>query len=252
MNFYQVQRSIPFPKTYQRPSTQTCTLSSSPMILLKKSSGRHSQKPVKSFLWRWTREYRSLEIKKFLNISTHLFSSRKSAMLRLLLENSITPISSVQDLWKLNCGYQRMKSNNKRKPRKTEKSIKFLTKSSRELETWVLDPKLHQDRSCQEVHHSHNQEYQVVTDNTHNNTLKEEATVWEEEEVQEVKVQWEEVACNLCTWDNTSKVNKECHSQDKCHNKWDHLSLNNSQAWHQFLKSYCHKLILPNTTAWLI
>jgi len=180
------------------------------------------------------------------------FSLKKSVMLKQPSENSITPMFLVQDLLRLSYGYQRKKLNNKRKQKKTEKFIKFLTKSSRESATWVLVLKCNQDRPTKVVNHSHKElAFQELMVNIHSNsTLKEVAMVWEEEVLQEeVEDKWEEVVClNLWQWDNISKVNQECHIQVKCP-IWDNLSLNNSQVvWLQFLKLCYHPMILTNTT----
>jgi len=97
-------------------------------------------------------------------------------MLKLQLENSTTLIYSVQDLLRLNYGYQRTKLNNKRKPRKTEKSIKSLIKSLRVLETWELVLRLNQDSHTKEVNHSHKVEFQAdISNNINNHTDNKEA-----------------------------------------------------------------------------
>lgn len=161
------------------------------------------------------------------------FSSRKLAMLKQQLGSSIIQLYSVQDLLRLNYGFQRKKLNNKKKPRKTEKSINYLTISLRELEEWVLDPKFKVDKLIKEDSNSH-QAHQVCQDsmdNTNNNSqAKEVVTEWEEEEVPKEEVEaCQEVECKVCIW-VVSLQDKECHIQARCHNKWDHHSLNNSQV----------------------
>ena len=93
-------------------------------------------------------------------------------MLNQQSESSITQPYLVQDLLRLNYGFQKKKSNNKEKPRKTEKSINFLTTLLRELEEWALDLKFKEDSLSKEDNNSH-QEHQVCQDsmdNTINNS----------------------------------------------------------------------------------
>lgn len=103
--------------------------------------------------------------------------SKKSAMLRLLLENSTTLMYLVQDHLRLNYGYQRKRSNNKRKPRKTEKFIKFLTKSLKVLEIWEYNN--NQDRPFKEDNHSHKgvMFHKAMDSNTNNNNSKDKEAV---------------------------------------------------------------------------
>lgn len=149
----------------------------------------------------------------------HSFSMRRLAMLKLLSGSSTTPISSVQDHSRLNFGYPRKKSNNREKPRRTEKFIKSLTKSSRVLEIWELVPKLLQDSHTKVDSNTKVLVLKVVSLNTSNNSLdKEEVDTREEEALQEEEeVECQEVECNnLCQWVNTMDSNKECHTQDRC------------------------------------
>jgi hypothetical protein len=91
----------------------------------------------------------------------------------------------------------------------------------------------------------------MVVNTLNSSPIKEADTEWEEEEVLlEEKDLWAEVAWIQCKWDN-SKDNQECHSLEVC-NKWDHLSLNNSQVVLLFLTFNSHPSILMNTTVWPI
>ena len=140
-------------------------------------------------------------------------------MLKLLSGSSTTPISSVQDHSRLNFGYPRKKSNNREKPRRTEKFIKSLTKSSRVLEIWELVPKLLKDSHTKVDSNTKVLVLEVVSLNTSNNSLdKEEVDTREEEALQEEEeVECQEVECNnLCQWVNIKDSNKECHTQDRC------------------------------------
>jgi hypothetical protein len=84
----------------------------------------------------------------------------------------------VLDHLRLNYGYQKTKSSNRRKQKKTEKFIKFLTKSLRALEIWELAHRHNQDRPTKEVNHSHKVLVsQEPMDNNINNNTKDKEVV---------------------------------------------------------------------------
>ena len=88
------------------------------------------------------------------------------------------------------------------------------------------------DNHSKEDNNSHQVlECQANSDNIPNNTLvKEVATNREEEEAKEAEeVDSKEVECNLCQW-VVSLKDRECHIQDRCNNKSDNPSLNNSKV----------------------
>ena len=57
-----------------------------------------------------------------------------------------------------------------------------------------------------------------MVDTNNNTKAKEVVDTWDQKDLKEEEevAECQEVVCNLCPWEDNTKVNIECHIQDKC------------------------------------